>query len=209
MDDFDHWAVRIALRVAPDERDVAARVAHAYAAGGKARHDMFRPAGHVPGGIGGGLATVLPDVLDAVAFCGDAIRAVLGDEPGVAAGVLLAALGGRRDDEAASEGSEGSEVSREASREAIDAALRLRDRLRDRGLEEAAAEQLACDVLAELLAAEDPAQAREFLDRLVANEAPEPLDPEPSALRRVFRRVTRRRRGPRANPPPDRGPEAE
>ncbi|MFJ5548195.1 hypothetical protein [Streptomyces sp. NPDC093225] len=92
---LDRWGRRIALLLAPDERDYAALITRTYAAGGAPRRELLATGGHAPGGAGGGLATLLPDLLDALAYGADAVRAVLRSQEFtsiLAATALLAGL---------------------------------------------------------------------------------------------------------------------
>ncbi|MFD5813305.1 hypothetical protein [Streptomyces sp. NPDC127038] len=77
-DPLDTWSVRIAERVAPGESAFAAQTARAYAAGGASRRSLFTSSGQVPGGMGGGAVSVLPAVLDALAYAADHLRSALG-----------------------------------------------------------------------------------------------------------------------------------
>ncbi|MFD8733736.1 hypothetical protein ACFV06_02335 [Streptomyces sp. NPDC059618] len=77
-DPLDTWSVRIAERVAPGESAFAAQTARAYAAGGASRRSLFSSSGQVPGGMGGGAVSVLPAVLDALAYAADHLRSALG-----------------------------------------------------------------------------------------------------------------------------------
>lgn len=61
------WAERLALEVAPDEVDVAAAMAEAFAEGGRARGELFARAQPLPGGFGvGDVVAVIPWVLKAI-----------------------------------------------------------------------------------------------------------------------------------------------
>ncbi|MHB9863752.1 hypothetical protein [Streptomyces sp. YIM S03343] len=98
-DELGMWGVRLAGWAAPDETALAARTTHAYAAGGKARRDLFRTGGLAPGGFGGGITVLLPALLDALAYAADAVKAVLGSQEfanGVAAVALVAGLRAQR-----------------------------------------------------------------------------------------------------------------
>lgn len=53
MESVDHWALKIAREVAPDEIDLAPMMAHAFLAGGEARRELFRrEGGAVQGAFG-------------------------------------------------------------------------------------------------------------------------------------------------------------
>ncbi|MFK0259524.1 hypothetical protein [Streptomyces sp. NPDC090445] len=75
------------------------------------------------------------------------------------------------------------------------AALRMRDRLRARGVESATADELAAELTARLAAAEDPQDAAEFLDALVAAEPPSAERRSRFAALRRLPRLLRRRMG--------------
>ncbi|MFD9325122.1 hypothetical protein [Streptomyces sp. NPDC060065] len=77
-DRLDRWSLRIAERVAPGETALAAQTARAYAAGGATRRNLFTFRRHAPGGMGGGTVTVLPEVLDALAYAAEAVKSALG-----------------------------------------------------------------------------------------------------------------------------------
>ncbi|MGI5134176.1 MULTISPECIES: hypothetical protein [unclassified Streptomyces] len=79
-DDLDRWGVRIARWAAPSEAVLAPQVTRAYAAGGTVRRELFRTGGLAPGGFGGGITTLLPEVLDALAYAADALKAALGSQ---------------------------------------------------------------------------------------------------------------------------------
>ncbi|MEV7770891.1 hypothetical protein [Kitasatospora sp. NPDC086791] len=167
MDDTDmddttlgRWGTHVAVFAAPDEQDLAADITLAYAAGGKARRDLFRGAGRAPGGIGGGLATVLPQLLDALAFAAREVEAASGSQQfanAVSAAALLVSLRRRRDADAGrAEPGTGPRTPPDA---AAHAAFRLAARLRAHGLAEQDTERLACELLAGLLGASDPSGA--------------------------------------------------
>ncbi|WP_030396498.1 hypothetical protein [Kitasatospora purpeofusca] len=174
------WGTRVAAIAAPDERDLAPAITLAYAAGGRARRDLYRRAGHTPGGIGGGLVTVLPQLLDALAYAarevGDALgSAQLGNL--VSATALLISLRRRSDPDAPRDPgtSPGSGTGPgEPTVAAVHAAEQLADRLRSRGVPPPDADRLACELLAGLLNSPERSGAAAFLDRLVAAEPPEP-----------------------------------
>ncbi|MER6421037.1 hypothetical protein [Streptomyces sp. NPDC001137] len=98
-DDLDRWGVQIARWAAPDETVLAAQITRDYAAGGKARRELFRTGGLAPGGFGGGITTVLPDLLDALAYAADAVKAALGSQQfanAVSAAALMVSLRAQR-----------------------------------------------------------------------------------------------------------------
>jgi hypothetical protein len=98
-DDLDRWGVQVARWAAPDETVLAAQITRAYAAGGKARKELFRTGGLAPAGFGGGIATVLPDLLDALAYAADAVKAALGSQQfanALSAAALLVSLRAQR-----------------------------------------------------------------------------------------------------------------
>ncbi|MFF4275738.1 hypothetical protein [Streptomyces sp. NPDC001536] len=220
-EDFDRWGVQIARWAAPDETVLAAQITRAYAAGGTGRRELFRTGGFAPGGFGGEIATLLPELLDALAYAADAVKAALASQQfanAVSAAALLVSLRAQRTgldqrpttgpvgadaaDGQAQEGGTGPTDEENAdsrtpgappqpSGEAVLAALRMCGRLRARGVDAATAEELVAQLTAQLLAAEDRGGVAAFLDALVANEPPEP------AVRRTPRLLTpvRRRTG--------------
>ncbi|MCX5367154.1 hypothetical protein OG864_51740 [Streptomyces sp. NBC_00124] len=98
-EDLERWGVQIARWVAPDEAVLAAQITRAYAAGGKGRRELLRTGGLAPGGFGGGIATLLPDLLDALAYAADAVKAALGSQQfanAVSAAALLVSLRAQR-----------------------------------------------------------------------------------------------------------------
>ncbi|SDT82227.1 hypothetical protein SAMN05216371_7039 [Streptomyces sp. TLI_053] len=208
------WGTRVAVIAAPDERDLAPSITLAYAAGGRARRDLYRRAGHTPGGIGGGLVTVLPQLLDALAYAAREVGDVLGSAQFgnlVSATALLVSLRRRSDrsdtgappgpDPGAHPGSGGG--AGEPTETALHAAARLGARLRSRGVPPPDADRLACELLAGLLNSPDRRDAAAFLDRLVAAEPPEP------AVRPRRRPFGRRRRTRATDPPPAPEPGAD
>ncbi|GGN79094.1 hypothetical protein GCM10011579_063090 [Streptomyces albiflavescens] len=76
-DRLDSWSVRIAAWAAPGETALAAQTTRAYAAGGTTRRNLFASRGHAPGGMGGGTVSVLPAVLDALAYAVETIKSAL------------------------------------------------------------------------------------------------------------------------------------
>jgi hypothetical protein len=98
-EDLDRWGVQIARWAAPDETVLAAQITRAYAAGGKGRRELFRTGGLAPGGFGGEIATLLPDLLDALAYAADAVKAALASQQfanAVSAAALLVSLRAQR-----------------------------------------------------------------------------------------------------------------
>lgn len=84
MSEHSSWSERIAFRVVPDEVEVASDVELAYAAGGRARRDLFRTGVVDPGSFGVGIAGVgmvllLPYVLHALDSAHLAVRRFLRD----------------------------------------------------------------------------------------------------------------------------------
>ncbi|WP_261718665.1 hypothetical protein [Streptomyces sp. FZ201] len=207
-DELDRWGLRIAEWAAPGETSLAAETARDYAAGGTARGELFRTGGLAPGGFGGGITTVLPELLDALAYAADAVKAALGSQQfanAVSAAALLVSLRARRD------GAAESAAADEPPEEIVRAALRMCERLRARGVDAATAEELVARLTSRLLAAEDRADAAAFLDALVANEPPEPAVRRSRGPLTPVRRLTgaalgllRRRTASGADPVPTR-----
>ncbi|AXI80986.1 hypothetical protein [Peterkaempfera bronchialis] len=190
---LDRWGVLIARTAAPDEIDFAAQVTRAYAAGGRRRQDLFRTSSSAPGSLGGDLATLLPTLLDALAACGDVIRAVLASPAfanTVSAATLLATLSRRPGRSADSDGHpdpdpEQASSEQASSEQAVQAAFAFRDDLVLRGLPTDQADRIAAQLLAELLRS-DPADAAAFLIRLTAREPARPAGSgRPGLLRRL------------------------
>ncbi|MDL2081755.1 hypothetical protein QNN03_35555 [Streptomyces sp. GXMU-J15] len=215
-DELDRWGLRIAEWAAPGETSLAAETARDYAAGGTARGELFRTGGLAPGGFGGGITTVLPELLDALAYAADAVKAALGSQQfanAVSAAALLVSLRARRDGAAESAAADEppEEIVREPPEEIVRAALRMCERLRARGVDAATAEELVARLTSRLLAAEDRADAAAFLDALVANEPPEPAVRRSRGPLTPVRRLTgaalgllRRRTASGADPVPTR-----
>lgn len=174
MDVVERWSVRIAQRVAPAEADFAAEVGAAYAAGGKAREELWPRPGVQPGAFGPGtLGAYLPVILRAVADAGNALLALLGSSflgNGLAAGSLMVALRGAR------RGREGPGTSPGAAEtgpppvpegQAVVLAFEsLRDRLVSAGFRPDQASEIAFALLEELVT--DPADAAQFVRALAA-----------------------------------------
>ncbi|MEU9338933.1 hypothetical protein AB0D49_38300 [Streptomyces sp. NPDC048290] len=183
------WGPRVAEWAAPHETVLAAQLAHAYAEGGDARRALFRTGGHAPGGIGGELSTVLPEVLDALAHAADVLKALLSSQEfanTVATTALLVSLRGGRSTRG--EQQAGDAV---APEEVLRAALRLRERLLAHGVAPDLADDLAARLTTELLDSRDPAGAVAFLDALAAREEPAARVPgrwSAGAVARLFRR---------------------
>ncbi len=166
MDVVQRWSERIARRVAPDEADFAAEVGAAYAAGGQARKDLLPRPGTQPGAFGPGAnAADLPLILQGLAHAATALLAFL-RSPYVgnalaAAGMVIAFRAERHHEQAAPQ------ATPLAERQALETAFgSLRDRLASAGFTRARADELACDLLEELLA--DTAEAAQFVDALAA-----------------------------------------
>ncbi|MFD0309092.1 hypothetical protein [Streptomyces sp. NPDC127119] len=182
---LDGWGLRIASWAAPREVALAAQTTRAYAAGGAARRRLYAAGGSVPGGMGGGAASLLPAVLDALACTADALKAALGSAQ--LANVLSATalvMGLRAERAARAPGRMREEAPPQAAAapapapgvldvEVMRALLRMSERLRARGLDPAAADELAADVTARLLAQDDPGGVVDFLDALIGQEPPE------------------------------------
>ncbi|MFE6745116.1 hypothetical protein ACFVGM_04625 [Kitasatospora purpeofusca] len=204
------WGTRVATIAAPDERDLAPSITLAYVAGGRARRDLYRPAGRTPGGIGGGLVTVLPQLLDALAYAAREIGDALGSAQFgnlVSATALLISLRRRSEPGAPPDPVPAPAAGPgQPTAAAVHAADRLAARLRSRGVPPPDADRLACELLAGLLNSPDRGGAAAFLDRLVAAEPPEPtIRPR----RRLFgRRRVRVQVRAAADPPPAPGPAA-
>ncbi|MFJ5261749.1 hypothetical protein ACIQAC_14950 [Streptomyces sp. NPDC088387] len=95
---LDRWGVQVARWAAPGETVLAAQITRAYAGGGTGRRELFRAGGLAPGGIGGGIATVLPEVLDALAYSAEAVKAALASQEfanAVSVTALLVSLRGQ------------------------------------------------------------------------------------------------------------------
>jgi len=80
--EWDSWSRRLAVRVVPDEAELATDVEFAYAAGGKTRRDLFRAGAVDPGsfGVGAtgvGMVLLLPYVLRALDNAHLAVRRFL------------------------------------------------------------------------------------------------------------------------------------
>ncbi|PBC65736.1 hypothetical protein BKI49_00250 [Streptomyces sp. Tue6028] len=232
---LDRWGVRIAEWAAPGESALAAQTARTYAAGGAPRRGLFSGGRPAPGGMGGGTVSVLPDVLDALAYAADALKSALGspqlsnvlsvsglviglraqrsagaspdngtdpprpapaDDGGArtdgepepeepeslprASGASAsdspagAAADSRPGDPASSGTAPRPTPSPAPAVEAVRAALRMSERLRARGMDPAAADELAAEVTARLLAEGEPDETAAFLDALVGEEPPRP-----------------------------------
>ena len=179
MDVVQQWSMRIAQRVTPEESDFAAEVGAAYAAGGKARKSLLARHDVQPGAFGPGASTAdLPAILQSLAYCGHAIMALLRDPyvtDTLATGSLLATLKLTRDRRrmgaTASDAAE-LEQSRESiaqltERQIVGHALEsLSDRLSNAGFAPARADNIAYELIAEMLT--DAADAARFVDALTA-----------------------------------------
>ncbi|KAA0941537.1 hypothetical protein [Streptomyces apricus] len=196
FDLLDDWGLRIASWAAPREAGLAAQTTRAYATGGTVRRQLYATGASVPGGMGGGAATLLPAVLDALACAADALKAALGSaQLGNALSATALVLGLRAERAARTPGAvRTSGAARAPGRtreeappqaaaeppppgtpdvEVMRALLRMSGRLRARGLEPAAADEVAAGVTARLLAQDDPAAVADFLDALVGGEPPQ------------------------------------
>ena len=233
-EDLDRWGLQIARWATPDETVLATQITRAYAAGGSTRRELFRTGGLAPGGFGGGVVTLLPELLDALAYAAEAVKAALASQEfanAVSAAALLVSLRAQRpgpeprppsDSGADSDASGGQHVRTDEenagapsqpSADAVLAALRICGRLRARGVDAATAEELVAQLTAQLLASEDPGGVAAFLDALVANEPPEPAPGGSRRMRTPMRHLTgallgllRRRPAPGADPVPARPP---
>jgi len=213
VEDLDRWGLQIARWAAPDETVLAAQITRAYAAGGSARRELFRTGRLAPGGFGGGVVTLLPELLDALAYAAEAVKAALASQEfanAVSAAALLVSLRAQRTEPEprppshpaagadassgqprtsgtepahARTGEENAGAPPQPSADAVLAALRICGRLRARGVDTATAEELVAQLTARLLASEDPGGVAAFLDALVANEPPEPA---PRGSRRML-----------------------
>jgi hypothetical protein len=196
-DPLDGWGVRVGRWAGCRETSVAAQLTRAYAAGGTERRNLFRTGRHAPGGLGGGIETVLPHLLDALAYAGGALKAALGS-PYVNNAVATAALAlalrqhaersGRPADEgAAPAAGEG------PNEEVVAAAVRAYERLRARRVDPATAEALVSRLVHRLLTSERPEEVAAFLDALVAAEPPAPVRASRrDRLRRITGKLLRR-----------------
>ena len=166
MDVVERWSVRIAERVAPEEADFAAEVGVAYAAGGQARKDLLPRSSTQPGAFGPGAnAADLPLILQGLADAASALLAFLRSpylgNALAAAGLLAGFRANRHHEQVAPQATPLSE------RQALEAAFEsLRDRLASAGFNKARADDLACELLEELLT--DTAEAAQFVDALGA-----------------------------------------
>ncbi|MFD5557002.1 hypothetical protein ACFWIA_24580 [Streptomyces sp. NPDC127068] len=216
LDALDRWGAHVAGWAAPDETVLAAQTIRAYAAGGRARRDLFRTGAHAPGALDGTLATVLPQLLDALAYAADALKTALGSQyfsNGVAVTTLAVALRERSarspravDTPHGSDEGEGEAAAAAAAApnaEAVAAALRMYERLRARRVDDATAEELTAALVSRLLTTGRPQEVAAFLDALVAAEPPSPAPGRRGPLRR-FAEALRRRPGSRAGDRPDR-----
>ncbi|MFF4352931.1 hypothetical protein [Streptomyces sp. NPDC001530] len=219
-DRLDRWSVRIAEWAAPGETTFAAQTTRAYAAGGAMRHNLFSSHDHAPGGMGGGTVSILPVVLDAVAYAADAIKSALGSSQLSnvlsVAGLLLGLQAQRsgaashnagtaptsgetqqlEDGTLAADDADPDSTTRDPQPSAaptveiMRAALQMSGRLRARGIEPAEADELAARVTAQLLAQDDPAEVAAFLDALVGEEPPQPVVGDADPRRTGLRRFT-------------------
>lgn len=174
VDVVARWSIRIAKRVAPEEVRLAADVGVAYAEGGKARKGLLARPGVQPGAFGpGSYAVDLHLILRALADAHDVVLPLL---RGPYVSNLLAALslyvalraghGRGQHAEPDQPPAQAPELS-VSERQALDHALAsLRARLLAAGLVEKRANQVAVELLEELL--KDAAEAAQFVDALSA-----------------------------------------
>jgi hypothetical protein len=166
VDVVERWSERIAQRVAPDEADFAAEVGVAYAAGGQARKDLLPRSSTQPGAFGPGAnAADLPLILQGLADTASALLAFLRSpflsNALAAAGLLVAFRADHHHGQVAPQATPLGE------RQALEAAFEsLRDRLASAGFSKARADDLAYELLEELLT--DTAEAAQFVDALAA-----------------------------------------
>ncbi|MFE7035248.1 hypothetical protein ACFU9Y_33575 [Streptomyces sp. NPDC057621] len=214
---LDNWGLRVASWAAPREIALAAQTTRAYAAGGAARRRLYAIGGSVPGGMGGGAATLLPAVLDALACTADALKAALGSaQLGNVLSATALVMGLRAERAARTPGRMREEPPPQAAAEpapapgvpdveVMRALLRMSERLRARGLDPAAADELAADVTARLLAQDDPGGVADFLDALIGQEPPQATVGGRRRIRSSSGspsgQGTRRTRGPRGSVP--------
>lgn len=180
MEVIEQWCQLIAQRVVPNEADFAAEVGLAYAAGGQARENLLPRAGAQPGAFGpDNLSVELPLILRALADAGSALLGLLRSpylSNGLAAGGIAVALrAGRADGQSPEPGEPAAEPQSgpgpapvpAGEMQAVELAFTsLRDRLTAAGFSRQRADELAYQLLEELLA--DTAQAALFLDALTA-----------------------------------------
>ncbi|MFF3446168.1 hypothetical protein ACFYXJ_03385 [Streptomyces sp. NPDC002667] len=212
-DPLDTWSVRIAERAAPGERAFAAQTARAYAEGGASRRTLFSLPGRAPGGMGGGTVSLLPAVLDGLAYAADSLRSALGSPELnnlLSATGLLVGLRAQRSAEAAARrpGEDGTPSGDGAApvgegapappaaadpgpaaptAETIRAALSMSARLRARGLDPGEADELTARLVARLVTEDDPAEVTAFLDALIGDEPPRPPDGRDTRCRKLRR----------------------
>jgi hypothetical protein len=166
VDVVQRWSERIAQRVAPEEADFAAEVGVAYAAGGQARKDLLPRPSTQPGAFGPGAnAADLPLILRGLADAASVLLAFLRSpylsNAIATAGLLIAFRADHHHEQAAPQ------ATPLAERQALDAAFEsLRDRLASAGFTKARADELAYELLEELLT--DTAEAAQFVDALAA-----------------------------------------
>jgi hypothetical protein len=177
VDVVEQWSRRVAQRVTPEEADFAAEVGAAYAAGGKARRNLWPGYNTQPGAFGpGASAADLPMILHALAYSGQAILALLRGPyvaDTVAASGLLAVVKLTRDqrrperpgrmdaDGVADLPPPGPLTERQAVGHAFES---LSGRLSEAGFAPERADQIAHDLIAELLT--DTAGAAMFVECL-------------------------------------------
>ena len=92
MDILHEWSLKLAQCAAPDEVDLAASIARAFAAGGAQRDELFRRSGALPGGFGAAeTVAMLPTVFRALSNSAPAVLAVLASGAAVLGGYAQAA----------------------------------------------------------------------------------------------------------------------
>lgn len=155
------WARRLARKVAPGETDIAVDLALDYAAGDSQGDRPIPPPRADPASSAAASSPFLPCLWQALDAAYPVLRALLSDPVvgnvvAIAGPVLAQRRTGRR----------GTLTVSPAARWTSAAIDRVRDGLASAGLPSAEAEQLADDVVEELLT--DPVSAADFLDRLRA-----------------------------------------
>ncbi len=174
METVGEWAERLARRAVPAEAEFAAEVAEAYVAGGEQARRLAGPQGAMPGAFGSaGGAVDLVQILEVLSASGDALLALLRSDylaNFLSGGSLAIALHSFRREPPAAPPAPAAAVQQEP-RGGEFAALRdsyqvLRERLDALGLPEGRADELAGELLLELL--QSPPQAAHFIEQLPA-----------------------------------------
>ena len=188
MDVVERWSERIAQRVAPDEADFAAEVGVAYAAGGQARKDLLARPGTQPGAFGPGanaadLPLIFRGLADAASVLVAFLRSAYLSNTLAAASLFVAFRADRHHEQATQAGQPASLAAATpqpgsapqpapqpppaSGRRALEVAFEsLRDRLASAGFNKVRADDLAYELLEELLT--DTAEAAQFVDALAA-----------------------------------------